>query len=92
VDFVDLCKKLESMEERIINKRRLIQQVKLEIDKEEEMQQQQSRLQERNQPMDKLDKEIEEIRKLMLRSTKENVNNRWRLKREYCIGKINGVL
>jgi GTPase involved in cell partitioning and DNA repair len=71
MDFVDLCKELESMEERIINQRRLIQQVKLDIDKEEEMQQQQRRLQERNQPMDKMDMEIEEIRKLMLRSTKE---------------------
>jgi hypothetical protein len=50
------------------------------------------RLQERSQPIDKMDKEIEEIRRLMLKSAKETVNNRWRLTRRYCSGKINGAL
>jgi hypothetical protein len=73
MDFVDLCEELEALGERVITQSRLIQQVKLEIDEEEEMQQ--SRLQERSQPMDKMDREIEEIRRLMLKSTKETVNN-----------------
>jgi hypothetical protein len=42
--------------------------------------------------MDKLDKEIEEIRRLMLKSTKETVNNRWRLTRGDCSGKIHEAL
>jgi hypothetical protein len=32
-------------------------------------------------PVDQLDREIEEIRRLMLESTKKIVNNRWRLTR-----------
>jgi hypothetical protein len=40
-----------------------------------------SRLQERSQPIDQLDREIEEMRRLMLESTKKTVNNRWRLTR-----------
>jgi hypothetical protein len=79
---------LEALGEGEITQRRLIQQAKLEIEVEEEMQQR--RLQERSQPIDKLDKEIEEIRRLMLKSTKETVNNRWRLTRGDCSGKING--
>jgi hypothetical protein len=39
-----------------------------------------------------MDKEIEEIRRPMLKSTKETNNNRWRLTRGYCSGKINGAL
>jgi hypothetical protein len=42
--------------------------------------------------MDKLDEEIEEIRRLMLKSTKETINNKWRLTRRYCSGKMNGAL
>jgi hypothetical protein len=90
MDFVDLYEELEALGERVITQRRLIQQVKLEIDEEEEMQQR--RLQERSQPMDKMDKEIEEIRRLMLKTTKETVNNRWRLTRGDCSGNINGAL
>jgi len=52
----ELYEKLEAMGERVITQMRLIQQVKLDIDEEEEMQQQQIRLQERSQPIDKLDK------------------------------------
>jgi hypothetical protein len=37
MDFVYLCKELESLEEMIINQRRLIQKFKLDIDKYEEM-------------------------------------------------------
>jgi hypothetical protein len=84
----DLCEELEAMGEGAITQRRLVQQVKLEIDEEEEMQQQ-SRLQEWSQPMDKLDEEIEEIRRLMLKSTEETINNKWRLIREDCSGKVN---
>ena len=42
--------------------------------------------------MDKLDEEINEIRRLMLKSSKETINNRWRLTRGYFNGKINGAL
>jgi hypothetical protein len=87
----DLCEELEALGEGEITQRRLIQQVKLEIDEEEEMQQQR-RLQERSHPMDKLDEEIEEIRRLMLKSAKETVNNKWRLTRRYCSGIMNGAL
>jgi hypothetical protein len=80
MDLVDLYEELEALGERIITQSRLIQQVRLEIDEEEEMQQQ-SRLQERSQPMDQLDREIEEIRRLMLESVKRTVNNRWRMTR-----------
>jgi hypothetical protein len=38
VDFVDLCKELESLKDKIIKQRRITQQVNLDIDKEEEMQ------------------------------------------------------
>jgi hypothetical protein len=42
--------------------------------------------------MDKLDEEIQEIRRLMLKSAREIVNNRWRLTRGDCSGKINASL
>jgi hypothetical protein len=46
----------------------------LELDDEEELQQ--SRLQRMSQPMDQLDILIEEIRRLMLKETKEKVDNK----------------
>jgi len=45
------------------------------------MQEKQRRIHERIHPMDKIDIELEEIRKLMFRSIKEKINNRWRLRR-----------
>jgi len=39
-----------------------------------------------------MDKEIEEIRRLMMKSIKETIINRWRLTRGDCSGKINGAL
>jgi hypothetical protein len=45
MDFFDLSEELESLEKMVIFQIKLIQQVKLELDEEEEMQQ--SRLQER---------------------------------------------
>jgi hypothetical protein len=87
----DLYEELESLGEGEISQRRIIQQAKLDIDEEEEMQHQ-SILQERIQPMEKLDKDIKEISKLMLMSSKEIVRNRWMMKRGYCSGKINGAL
>jgi len=36
-------------------------------------------LQRRSQPIDHLDREIEQIRRLMLRSAQEVINNRWNL-------------
>jgi hypothetical protein len=42
--------------------------------------------------MDKMDKEIEDIRRLMLNSVKDIASKRWRMKRINCSGKINGAL
>jgi hypothetical protein len=39
MDFVNLCEELEALGERVITRSRLIQQVKLEINEEEEMKQ-----------------------------------------------------
>jgi hypothetical protein len=73
MDLVDLCEEMEALGKIIITQRGLIQQVKLEIDGEK---MQQSRLQEESQPVDQLDKEIEEIKRLMLEATKKASNNR----------------
>jgi len=40
---------------------------------------QQRRLQERSHPVDQLDREIKEIKRLMLYSMKRTINNRWRM-------------
>jgi hypothetical protein len=70
MDLVDLCEELEALERRVKMQRHLIQQVKLEIDGEK---MQQSILQEEIHPVDQLDKEIEEIKRLMLEATQEAV-------------------
>jgi hypothetical protein len=70
MDLVDLCEELEALERRVKMQRHLIQQVKLEIDGEK---MQQSILQEESQPVDQLDKEIEEIKRLMLEAAQEAV-------------------
>jgi hypothetical protein len=62
--------KMEALERRVKMKNHLIQQVKLEIDGEKRKQ---SILQGGNQPMDQLDKEIEEIKRLMLEAAPEAV-------------------
>jgi hypothetical protein len=62
----------------------------LEIYEEDKMEY--SRLQERTHPMDNMEKEIEEIRRFMLKTTQEAANNRWRLKIGDFLGKVNGAL
>jgi hypothetical protein len=39
-----------------------------------------------------LDEETKEIRRLMLKSTEEIVNNRWRVTRRDCSGNMNKAL
>jgi hypothetical protein len=70
MDLVDLCEELEALERRVEMQSHLIQQVKLEIDGEK---MQQIILQEKIRPMDQLDKEIEEIKRLMLEEAQEAV-------------------
>jgi hypothetical protein len=70
MDLVDLCEEMEAMERRVKMKKHLIQQVKVEIDGEKRKQ---IILQGGNQPMDQLDKEIEEIKRLMLEATQEEI-------------------
>jgi hypothetical protein len=72
----DLCEEVDDQGGGEITQSRLIQWVKFKIDEEEEMQQ--SRVQYRSQPVEQLDRDIEEMRRLMLESTKKIVNKRWR--------------
>jgi hypothetical protein len=71
MDFVDLCEELEALERRVKMQSQLIQQVKLEIDGKE---MQQNEMKEKSQPVDQLDKEIEDIKRLMLEAAQEAVN------------------
>jgi hypothetical protein len=70
MDLVDLCEEMEALERRVKIKKHLIQQVKLEIVEEKRKQR---ILQRENHPMDQLEKEIEEIKRLMLEATQESV-------------------
>ena len=70
MDLVDLCEEMEALERSVKMQKHLIQQVKLEIDGEKR---QQSILQGENQPVYQLDKEIEEINKLILEAAQEAV-------------------
>jgi hypothetical protein len=63
MDLVDLCEEMEALKRSVKMQKHLIQQVKLEIDGEKR---QQSILQGKNHPVHQLDKETEEIKRLML--------------------------
>jgi hypothetical protein len=73
MDFSDLCEELEALERRVKMQSHLIQQVRLEIDGKE---MQQNEMKEKSQPVDQLDKEIEDIKRLMLEATQEAVNKK----------------
>jgi hypothetical protein len=79
MDLVDLCEELEALERRVKMQKHLIELVKLEIDGEKS---QQSILQGENQPIGQLDREIEEIKRLMLEATQEIVIREVRDKRK----------
>jgi hypothetical protein len=70
MDLVDLCEDMEALEKRVKMQRHLIEKVKLEIYGEK---MKQSILQEESHPVDHLEKEIEEIKRLMLEETQEVV-------------------
>jgi len=63
----------------------------LEIDEEDDKKKKR-RLHESIQPIEKLDEDTDEIRRLMLKSTEEIVNNRWRMTRRDCSGNMNKPL
>jgi hypothetical protein len=71
MDFVDLCEELEALERRVKMQSQLIQQVKLEIDGKK---MQHNEMKEKSQPMDQLDKQIEDIKRLMLKMAQEVVS------------------
>jgi hypothetical protein len=81
MDLVDLCEEMEALERRVKMQKHLIQQVKLEIDGEKRKQ---SILQGENQPMDQLDKEIEEIKRLMLEAAQRSSHQRSMGQKKTC--------
>jgi hypothetical protein len=66
--FLDLCEEMEALERRVKMQSQLIQQVRLEVEM------QQNEMKEKSQPLDQLEEVIEEVKRLMLEATQGETN------------------